>query len=69
MEHITLNNGLAMPILGFGVFQIPDPAECERTVIDAIGAGYPFRFTASLEFGGPRRGNLVLVDSSYGVRE
>jgi 2,5-diketo-D-gluconate reductase A len=47
MEHVTLNNGLAMPILGFGVFQIPDPAECERTVIDAIGAGYRLIDTAA----------------------
>jgi len=47
MEHVTLNNGLAMPILGFGVFQIPDAAECERTVIDAIGAGYRLIDTAA----------------------
>jgi 2,5-diketo-D-gluconate reductase A len=47
MQHVTLNNGLAMPILGFGVFQIPDPAECERTVIDAIGAGYRLIDTAA----------------------
>lgn len=47
MEHVTLNNGLVMPILGFGVFQIPDPAECERTVIDAIGAGYRLIDTAA----------------------
>ncbi|MBB3221648.1 aldo/keto reductase [Pseudoduganella umbonata] len=40
MEYVTLNNGLRMPILGFGVFQIPDPQECERAVIDAIAAGY-----------------------------
>ena len=47
MEYVTLNNGLVMPILGFGVFQIPDPAECERTVIDAIGAGYRLIDTAA----------------------
>jgi 2,5-diketo-D-gluconate reductase A len=47
MEHVTLNNGLVMPVLGFGVFQIPDPAECERTVIDAIGAGYRLIDTAA----------------------
>ena len=47
MEHVTLNNGLVMPILGFGVFQIPDPAQCERTVIDAIGAGYRLIDTAA----------------------
>ena len=36
MIHITLNNGRQMPIVGFGVFQIPDPKECERSVVDAI---------------------------------
>jgi 2,5-diketo-D-gluconate reductase A len=47
MEHVTLNNGLRMPLLGFGVFQIPDPAECTRTVVDAIGAGYRLIDTAA----------------------
>lgn len=37
---VTLNNGVEMPILGFGVFQVPDPAECERSVRDAIDVGY-----------------------------
>jgi diketogulonate reductase-like aldo/keto reductase len=32
MKHVVLNNGVEMPILGFGVFQIEDPAECERSV-------------------------------------
>lgn len=40
MQTVTLNNGIAMPILGYGVFQIPDPKECERAVIDAIETGY-----------------------------
>ena len=30
MQQVTLNNGVVMPILGYGVFQIPDPQECER---------------------------------------
>lgn len=47
MDYVTLNNGLAMPLLGFGVFQIPDPAECERAVVDAIGAGYRLIDTAA----------------------
>ncbi|EKU80943.1 2,5-diketo-D-gluconate reductase A [Massilia sp. UYP32] len=47
MDHVTLNNGLRMPILGFGVFQIPDPAECERAVIDAIASGYRLIDTAA----------------------
>ncbi|GAB4017159.1 aldo/keto reductase [Spirosoma migulaei] len=40
MQQVTLNNGVEMPILGFGVFQVPDPAECERSVLDAIATGY-----------------------------
>jgi diketogulonate reductase-like aldo/keto reductase len=44
---MTLNNGIEMPILGFGVFQVPDPAECERSVRDAIDVGYRLLDTAS----------------------
>ena len=44
---VTLNNGLKMPILGFGVFQVPDPAECERSVRDAIDVGYRLLDTAA----------------------
>lgn len=44
---VTLNNGVQMPILGFGVFQVPDPAECERSVRDAIDVGYRLLDTAS----------------------
>lgn len=39
MDWITLNNGVKMPLEGFGVFQIPDPAQCERAVLDALAAG------------------------------
>ena len=39
MEFVTLNNGVKMPILGYGVYQV-DPAECERCVLDAISVGY-----------------------------
>ena len=46
MESITLNNGVEMPLEGFGVFQIPDEA-CERVVLDAIAAGYRMIDTAS----------------------
>lgn len=48
MEEITLNNGVVMPILGFGVFQIPDAAECERCVLDAIDVGYRSIDTAQI---------------------
>jgi len=44
---VTLNNGVPMPILGFGVFQIPDPAECERAVSEALAAGYRLIDTAA----------------------
>ena len=40
MQKIVLNNGVEMPILGFGVFQITDPEDCERSVFDAIRSGY-----------------------------
>jgi 2,5-diketo-D-gluconate reductase A len=44
---VTLNNGLEMPVLGFGVFQMTDPAECERSVVDAIQTGYRLIDTAA----------------------
>ncbi|MEI7846698.1 MAG: aldo/keto reductase [Chloroflexota bacterium] len=47
MINIKLNNGVEIPILGFGVFQIADPAECERSVVDAIQAGYSHIDTAA----------------------
>ena len=47
MQKIVLNNGLEMPILGFGVFQIDDLAECERSVRDAIDVGYRLIDTAA----------------------
>lgn len=47
MEFVTLNNGITMPLLGFGVFQVPDAAECERAVLDAIECGYRLIDTAA----------------------
>lgn len=47
MDHVTLNNGLQMPTVGFGVYQIPDAKECERSVVDAIEAGYRLIDTAA----------------------
>jgi 2,5-diketo-D-gluconate reductase A len=46
MEKVKLNNGVEMPILGFGVFQVTDLAECERSVVDAIETGYRLIDTA-----------------------
>lgn len=47
MQTVTLNNGLKMPTLGYGVFQIPDAQQCERAVIDAIETGYRLIDTAA----------------------
>jgi diketogulonate reductase-like aldo/keto reductase len=47
MQKVTLNNGVEMPILGFGVFQVTDLAECERSVVDAISTGYRLIDTAA----------------------
>jgi 2,5-diketo-D-gluconate reductase A len=46
MQKVKLNNGVEMPILGFGVFQVKDLKECERSVIDAIQSGYRLIDTA-----------------------
>ena len=47
MQTVTLNNGVQMPLLGFGVFQITDLEECERSVLEAINAGYRLIDTAA----------------------
>src|SRR6476469_1958959 len=47
MKSVILNNGVEMPILGFGVFQMTDLAECERSVVDAIQIGYLLIDTAA----------------------
>ena len=46
MEYLTLNNGVKMPLIGFGTFQITDKEECERSIVSAIGAGYRLIDTA-----------------------
>lgn len=48
VPNITLNNGVEMPQLGFGVFQVTDPAECEAAVRDAIDVGYRLIDTAAI---------------------
>jgi 2,5-diketo-D-gluconate reductase A len=47
MQKVVLNNGVEMPILGFGVFQVPDLKECENVVISAIETGYRLIDTAA----------------------
>lgn len=47
IPSVTLNNGVEMPLLGFGVFQVPDLEECERSVYEAIQSGYRLIDTAA----------------------
>lgn len=47
MEYTVLNNGVKMPMEGFGVFQVRDPKECEQSVLDAISTGYRLIDTAA----------------------
>ena len=50
MECVTLNNGVKMPMEGFGVFQIPEAAVCEQAVMDALAVGYRLIDTAAAYF-------------------
>lgn len=47
MEFVKLNNGVEMPIEGFGVFQIPDHDACKQAVLDAVCSGYRLIDTAA----------------------
>ena len=47
IERVKLNNGIEMPLEGFGVFQVPDPVVCEQAVLDAIATGYRLIDTAA----------------------
>lgn len=47
IETVKLNNGIEMPLEGFGVFQVPDPSVCEQAVLDAIESGYRLIDTAA----------------------
>ena len=47
MQHVVLNNGVEIPLLGFGVYQVTDLKECEQSVLDAMQAGYRLIDTAS----------------------
>lgn len=47
MQNVTLNNGVQMPLLGFGVYQVPDADECERSVAEALRVGYRLLDTAA----------------------
>ena len=59
VPSVTLNNGVAMPMLGFGVFQVNDAEECERSVSEAIRTGYRLIDTASMYGNEKEIGNAV----------
>jgi len=59
MKTVTLNNGVEMPILGFGVFQIADLKECEKSVHDAIEVGYRLIDTAASYMNETAVGNAI----------
>ena len=58
METVRLNNGVEMPILGYGVYQVT-PEECERCVLDAISVGYRSIDTAQAYYNEEGVGNAV----------
>lgn len=59
MQTVKLNNGVEMPILGFGVFQIPDAKECEKAVLEAIESGYRLIDTAASYMNETAVGNAI----------
>lgn len=59
MYKVKLNNGIEMPILGLGVFQISDALECERAVIEAIETGYRLIDTAASYLNEEAVGNAI----------
>lgn len=60
MEYVTLNNGVKMPILGYGVYQIPNLEECERCVLDALSIGYRSIDTAQAYGNEEAVGNAII---------
>lgn len=59
MDYITLNNGVKMPMQGFGVFQVPDSDVCEQAVADALSVGYRLIDTASVYGNEQAVGNAI----------
>jgi diketogulonate reductase-like aldo/keto reductase len=59
MQNVILNNGVEMPILGFGVFQVTDHNECETSVLDAIETGYRLIDTAASYLNESAVGNAI----------
>ena len=67
MEFITLNTGAKMPLEGFGVFQIPDPVQCEDVVYNAIKTGYRLLDTAAAYFNEEALGKAVARAIADGI--
>lgn len=59
MQNVKLNNGVEIPILGYGVYTITDEKECERCVIDAVNTGYNHIDTASIYMNEPAVGKAI----------
>lgn len=67
MEFITLNTGAKMPMEGFGVFQIPDAAECEKVTYEAIKTGYRLIDTAAAYFNEEAVGKAIARAIADGI--
>ena len=59
MQTVKLNNGVEMPILGFGVYQVPDHKECEKAVLEALDTGYRLLDTAQAYFNEEAVGSAI----------
>lgn len=67
MQYVTLSNGVKMPILGYGVYQVTKD-ECERCVLDALKAGYRSLDTAQSYFNEEEVGSAMKRAASRGRR-
>ena len=67
MEYVTLNNGVKMPVLGYGVYQVTQE-ECERCVLDALQVGYRSLDTAQSYFNEEQAGSAIQNPVSHGKR-
>ena len=69
MQTVCLNNGVQLPLEGFGVFQVPDAAQCEQAVSDALEAGYRLIDTAAAYMNEEAVGaKICLLPQNFGFR-
>ena len=68
MDMIKLSNGVQMPLEGFGVFQVPDPAVCKQAVLDAVRSGYRLIDTAALYMNEEAVGTAIKEAIETGIR-